>query len=198
MMDFEGINTEDYDDFSDADSLLQINLTLFDQKNISIENYLHDECDISYDKICENLIDKNIDDHYIIQNLIELNDDNKVNFISDEKEIDVINKAENDAKGNTVDEKQWKKFLKTRTRIRDANIREIRISKRIYDNRYRLKIRKQFIHLSQILINKTIIGKKKELLDLAINFIINLKKSNRKLTLENNRLKDILKYDVKQ
>ncbi len=196
-MDFEGINTEDYDHFSDADSLLQINLTLFDQENISIENYLYDECGISYDKTCENLIDKNID-HCLNQHLIELNDDNKVNFISGEKEIDVINKAENDAKRNAVDEKQRTKFLKTRTRIRDANIREIKISKKIYDDRYRLKIRKQFIHLSQILIGKTIIGKKKELLDLAIKFIANLKKSNRKLILENNSLKNILKSDVKQ
>jgi hypothetical protein len=53
-------------------------------------------------------------------------------------------------------------------------------------------MRNLFTKLGQIIIGKNIDWKKKELLDLSIKHIMRLKKSNEKITLENERMKKFL------
>jgi hypothetical protein len=197
IIDFDQINTEDSDDFSDVDSLLQITSPLFNQENIfrdiSIEKYILDG--VSYEvygieEISNNGIDNN---NYEFHCLMETANENEEEISSDETKNITMNAEQNRLIKNISRKSNSKNYVNNNY---STCLKEkpdvIKVSKLRSDKKYRSKMRNLFTKLGQIIVGKNIDWKKKELLDLSIKHIMRLKKSNEKITLENERMKKIL------
>jgi hypothetical protein len=197
ITDFDRINTEDFDNFQDADSLLQITSPLFDQENIfrdiSIEKYLlvEDSYEVyGIEEISNDGIDNN---NYEFHSLMKIENENEEEISSDETKNITINEEQNCVKKKISGKTNSKNYVNNNY---SSHLKEktdvIKISKLHSDKKYRSKMRNLFTKLGQIIIGKNIDWKKKELLDLSIKHIMRLKKSNEKITLENERMKKFL------
>jgi hypothetical protein len=196
IIDFDQINTEGFDHFPDVDSLLKITSPLFDQENIfrdiSIEKYMMDEDSYEVygiEEISNDGIDNN---NYEFHSPMEIANESEEEISSDQTKNITINEKPNCVIKNISGKTNSKNYVNNNNSSYIEKTDVIKVSKLRSDKKYRSKMRNLFTKLGQIIIGKNIDWKKKELLDLSIKHIMRLKKSNEKITLENERMKKIL------
>ena len=187
-IDLDQINPEIFDDYSDIDSLIRITTPFF-KHHLKSEQQLS----LSSNDNLERLIlppHQDYQDQFQSENTFNSSETQINTNFSEESNHELF---ETNTKTDGTDHKKTvRRYRNCNKSSKDKDL-ELKLSKKISDIKYRSKMREQYERLSLVIIGRDVKWRKKELLDLAVNYILQLKKSNRQLIAENIKLKNQLK-----